>query len=212
MRPSRKHNIDPDHRLIGYARVSTEDQDIRAQLDALRKAGVREVNLYSDKKSGKTMKRPGLQHALLDCRPGDVLVVPALDRLARSIEDLIYLSKRLQAEGVELRSIREPFIDTTNPFGAIFFHMMAALAQFEASLIGKRTSDAMKAAKARGVQLGAPAKLSEKKLAQAIECLKKGRSAEYCAKRAGISGARLRQIVMERHGKPLWTPKPRRKT
>lgn len=210
---SRAKNIteDLDRRLIGYARVSTEDQDLRVQLDTLRRAGVMDVNLYWDKKSGSTMRRKGLDAALLDCRPGDVLVVPALDRLSRSVEDLIYLSKRLETEGVQLKSLREQ-IDTTTPIGVLFFHLMAVLAQFERSLIGMRTRDAMAAAKERGVKLGAPAKLSEKKLAQAIECLKKGRSAEYCAKRAGISGARLRQIVMERHGKPLWTPKPRRKT
>lgn len=211
MSRSKNTTEDLDRRLIGYARVSTEDQDLRVQLDTLRRAGVMEVNLYWDKKSGSAMRRKGLDAALLDCRPGDVLVVPALDRLSRSVEDLIYLSKRLETEGVQLKSLREQ-IDTTTPIGVLFFHLMAVLAQFERSLIGMRTRDAMAAAKERGVKLGAPAKLSEKKLAQAIECLKKGRSAEYCAKRAGISGARLRQIVMERHGKPLWTPKPRKKT
>ena len=209
MHRSQKVTIDPDNRLIGYARVSTEDQDLRAQMTALRKAGVMEVNLYSDKRSGKSMRRPGLEAALLDCRPGDILVVPALDRLSRSVEDLIYLSRRLADENVQLRSLREQ-IDTTTPFGVLFFHLMAALAQFEASLIGKRTSDAMAAARERGVKLGAPAKLSEAKLKRAIALLEKGMSAAAAGKKVGVSGSRIRQIIMERSGKPLWKTRPKR--
>lgn len=209
MARSKNTTEEPDYRLIGYARVSTEEQDLRAQQEALRRAGVMEVNLYWDKKSGSTMRRKGLEEALLDCRPGDVLVVPALDRLSRSVEDLIYLSKRLADEGVQLRSLRES-IDTTTPFGVLFFHLMAALAQFERSLIGMRTRDGMAAAKERGVKLGAPAKISPAKLKRAMDCLKKGGSAEECARRIGITGSRLRQIVIEREGKPLWKTKPRR--
>lgn len=210
MPKTRKSRQEPDTRLIGYARVSTEDQDLRAQMDALRKAGVMEANLYSDKRSGKNLKRPGLEAALLDCRPGDVLVIPALDRLARSVEDLIYLTNRLKAEEVALRSLRENMIDTTTPFGALFFHMMAALAQFERSLIGKRTRDAMAAAKERGVTLGAPATLTPKRLKRAVSLLRQGHSAEYAAKRVGVTGTRLRQKVLEVHGKPLWQTKPRK--
>lgn len=201
--------VDLDRRLIGYARVSTEDQDLSMQTEALTKAGVREVNLYSDKKSGKSLRRPGLEAALLDCRPGDVLVVWRLDRLSRSVEDLIGLAKRLEGEGVELRSLHEQ-IDTTAPMGAFFFHLMAALAQFERSLIGFRTRKGMENARERGVKLGAPAKLNEKKIARAISLLKSGTNSEEVGRRLGVSGARIRQIVLERHGKPLWQTKPRK--
>lgn len=199
----------PDSRLIGYARVSTDDQDLTMQIEALRKAGVREVNLYTDKKSGKSMKRKGLEHALLDCRPGDVLVVWKLDRLSRSLEDLIGLAKRLEREGVELRSLHEQ-IDTTTPMGAFFFHLMAALAQFERSLIGFRTRSGMAAAKERGVKMGAPATLTDKKLARAVALLRDGASAEEAGRRVGVTGQRIRQKVLEVYGKRLWKPKPRK--
>lgn len=200
---------DPDHRLIGYARVSTDDQDLSMQIEALRKAGVMDVNLYTDKKSGKSMKRQGLEHALLDCRPGDVLVVWKLDRLSRSLEDLITLSKRLEGEGVELRSLHEQ-IDTTTPMGAFFFHLMAALAQFERSLIGFRTRSGMAAAKERGVQMGAPPKIGAKEIAKAVRMMQRGASAEAAGRAVGVTGQRIRQIVLSEYGKPLWKPKPRK--
>lgn len=198
-----------DNRLIGYARVSTDDQDLSMQIEALRKAGVMEVNLYTDKKSGKSMKRQGLEHALLDCRPGDVLVVWKLDRLSRSLEDLITLAKRLDGEGVELRSLHEQ-IDTTTPMGAFFFHLMAALAQFERSLIGFRTRSGMAAAKERGVRMGAPSKLAKRDLARAVKMLERGVSAEAAGRAVGVTGSRIRQIVLQQYGKPLWKPKPRK--
>lgn len=210
MRSQRKTPEEPSRLLIGYARVSTEDQDLRAQEAALLKAGVLPNNLYTDKKSGSTMRRPGLEAALLDCRPGDVLIVPALDRLSRSVEDLIYLSNRLSAEGVQLRSLRES-IDTTTPFGTLFFHLMAALAQFERSLIGQRTRDGMAAAKARGVQLGRKPQLTGKKYERAVALLRKGIPAEQVARRIGMSGPRLRQRVLEVEGRPLWQTKPRKR-
>lgn len=210
MSKTSKTPINLDRRLIGYARVSTEEQDLRAQMDALRKAGVMEVNLYSDKRSGKSLRRKGLDEALMDCRPGDVLIVPALDRLSRSVEDLIYLSNRLKAEGVELRSLRES-IDTTSPFGVLFFHLMAALAQFERSLIGKRTRDGMAAAKERGQTLGRRPKLTGAKYARVVRLLKQGVPAEQVARRIGMSGPRLRQKVLEVEGKPLWQTKPRKR-
>lgn len=201
---------EPDTRAIGYARVSTEEQDLRAQVAALREAGVLDVNLYTDKASGRTMRRPGLEAALLDCRPGDVLIVPALDRLARSIEDLINLTKRLQAEGVQLRSLRENFIDTTTPVGELLFHILASLAQFEVSLTGKRTRDALARARERGATLGAKPKLTQEKMAKAAEMLKRGMPSNEVARKLGVSGPQLRARIEAAHGRKLWTPKPRK--
>jgi DNA invertase Pin-like site-specific DNA recombinase len=198
-------------RLIGYARVSTDDQDLAMQFDALRRIGVMDVNLYSDTKSGSTLKRPGLEAALLDCRPGDCLVVWKLDRLSRSVEDLIALSKRLQDERVQLRSLHEQ-IDTTSPMGAFFFHLMAALAQFERSLIGFRTKKGMEAAKERGVKLGAPPRVTEIKYKRAMRLLARGVSAEEAGRRVGITGSRLRQKVMQDYGKAMWKTRRKRKT
>lgn len=210
MGPRQKPPEEPARLLIGYARVSTEDQDLRAQEAALLKAGVLPNNLYTDKKSGSTLRRPGLEAALMDCRPGDVLIVPALDRLSRSVEDLIYLSNRLNVEGVQLRSLRES-IDTTTPFGTLFFHLMAALAQFERSLIGQRTKDGIAAAKARGVRFGRKPELAGKKYKRAVTLLRQGMPAEQVAKRIGMSGPRLRQKVLEVEGKALWKTKPRKR-
>ena len=199
----------PDRRSIGYARVSTDEQDLRAQLEQLRKHGVMEVNLYSDKRSGKSTKRPGLEAALLDCRPGDVLVVPSLDRLSRSVEDLIGLSKRLTEEGVELRSLREQ-IDTTSPMGVFFFHLMAALAQFERSLIGKRTREGLAATVARGTKLGRRPKLTDAKLKQAAKMLRAGANSAEVARKMDVSGPQLRARIEAEYGRKLWKPKPRR--
>lgn len=200
----------PDRRSIGYARVSTDEQDLRAQLDQLRKHGVLDVNLYSDKKSGKSTKRPGLEAALMDCRPGDVLVVPSLDRLSRSVEDLIGLSKRLTEEGVELRSLREQ-IDTTSPMGVFFFHLMAALAQFERSLIGKRTREGLAATVARGTKLGRKPKLTDAKLKQAAKMLRAGLNSAEVARKMDMSGPQLRARIEAAYGKKLWKPKPRKR-
>lgn len=183
---------------------------MRAQLEQLRKHGVLDVNLYSDKKSGKSTKRPGLEAALMDCRPGDVLVVPSLDRLSRSVEDLIGLSKRLNDEGVELRSLREQ-IDTTSPMGVFFFHLLAALAQFERSLIGKRTREGLAATVARGTKLGRKPKLTDAKLKQAAKMLQAGANSAEVARRLGVSGPQLRARVEAAYGRKLWKPKPRRK-
>lgn len=210
MRPGQKFDEAEGNRLIGYARVSTDEQDLAMQVEALKRHGVWDVNLYTDKKSGSTLKRAGLEAALMDCRPGDVLVVWKLDRLSRSVEDLIGLSRRLVEEGVELRSLHEQ-IDTTTPMGAFFFHLMAALAQFERSLIGFRTKKGMEAAKERGVKLGAPAKVTEVKYKRALRLLAHGLSAQEAARRVGITGSRLRQKVLADYGKPMWKTRKRRK-
>jgi DNA invertase Pin-like site-specific DNA recombinase len=197
--------------MIGYARVSTEDQDLRVQLDQLRKHGVREVNLYSEKRSGKSTKRPQLEAALMDCRRGDVLVVASLDRLSRSVEDLIGLSRRLADEGVELRSLREQ-IDTTTPMGVFFFHLMAALAQFERSLIGKRTREGLAATVARGAKLGRKPKLTDAKLKQAAKMLRSGYNSAEVARKMNMSGPQLRARIEAEYGRKLWKPKPRKTT
>lgn len=209
MRSSRKRIAEPDNRLIGYARVSTDDQDLRVQLDQLRKHGVREENLYSDKKSGKSTQRRGLEDALMDCRRGDVLVVPSLDRLSRSVEDLIGLSKRLSSEGVQLRSLREQ-IDTTTPMGTFFFHLMAALSEFERSLIGKRTREGLAATVARGTKLGAKPKLTKARLEQAAEMLRAGANSAEVARKLKVSGPQLRARIEAEYGRKLWTPRPRK--
>lgn len=201
--------LGPGNRLIGYARVSTDEQDLRMQTDALLKAGVLPENLYTDKRSGATQKRQGLEHALLDCRPGDVLVVWKLDRLSRSLKDLIALSERLSAERIELRSLHEQ-IDTTNPMSKFFFHLMSSLAEFERSLISWRTSQGMRAARRRGAQFGPRPKLGSAQVRACIRMLQQKKSVKEVAEHFGVSGELVRRKVLAAHGRPIWQPKKRK--
>lgn len=154
---------DPAPHLIGYARVSTDDQKLDLQLAALATAGVRPDDIWTDKASGMRSDRPGLAGALKACRPGDVLVVWRLDRLARSTSELLSIGDRLQAADVGLRSLTE-HIDTSTAAGKLVFTVIAAMAEFERNLISERTRAGMAAARAKGRRGGRPAKLTDKQL------------------------------------------------
>lgn len=133
--------------LIGYARVSTGDQNLDLQKNALIRAECELV--FEDMASGKNARRPGLKRALRRLRPGDVLVVWKLDRLGRSVRDLITLVSELQARGVNFRSLTDS-IDTSTPAGRFFFHVMSALAEMERELIVERTRAGLAAAREQG--------------------------------------------------------------
>jgi DNA invertase Pin-like site-specific DNA recombinase len=136
--------------LIGYARVSTVEQDNELQLRALKKAGVRKV--FSEKRSAVKVRAQLLQ-MLEQLRPGDVVVVYKLDRLARSLRDLLGIVDRIAAAGASFRSLTES-IDTSTPSGELVFHILGSLGQFERSLIRERSIAGMEVAKANGVRLG----------------------------------------------------------
>ena len=155
--------------LIGYARVSTEDQSLDLQRDALDKAGCERV--FDDKTSGARDDRPGLAAALSHVRTGDCLVVWKLDRLGRTMKSLIGFVEGLRDRDVDFRSLTEG-IDTTTPAGRFFFHVLAALAQMERDLLRERTQAGLEAARARGRKGGRKAKLSPKQVAQAKRLLK----------------------------------------
>ncbi|HGR5121881.1 TPA: recombinase family protein [Klebsiella pneumoniae] len=133
--------------LIGYARVSTGDQNLDLQKTALFRAECEQI--FEDTASGKNARRPGLKRALRRLRPGDVLVVWKLDRLGRSVRDLITLVSELQARGVNFRSLTDS-IDTSTPAGRFFFHVMSALAEMERELIVERTRAGLAAAREQG--------------------------------------------------------------
>lgn len=135
--------------LVGYARVSTDDQDLGLQLTALRNAGVPESQTFQEHISGVAAKRPQFEKALKHLRKGDVFVVWKLDRLGRSIEELIRIMNSFEARGIKLRSLTEG-LDTTSALGKFFFHVMGALAQFERDLISERTKAGIEEAKRRG--------------------------------------------------------------
>lgn len=151
--------------LIGYARVSTDDQHLELQRDALAQAGCEQI--YEDRQSGAKASRPGLQRALEFARKGDSIVVWRLDRLSRSLKDLIELVNSLDEMGVGLKSLHES-IDTTSSSGKLIFHIFGALAEFERNLIRERTQAGLKAARARGRLGGRPKALSPEKQALAV--------------------------------------------
>lgn len=151
--------------LVGYARVSTTDQDTALQLDALKKAGVRLV--FNEAGSG-VGPRPELQRALNRLCAGDVLVVWKLDRVARGLGDLLSILARLKAAGASIRSLTEP-IDTSSPIGEFTFQILGAVAQLERSMIRERVMAGQAAARARGKKWGPPRTLSEDQEAELVQ-------------------------------------------
>jgi DNA invertase Pin-like site-specific DNA recombinase len=137
-------------RMVGYARVSTNGQELQLQLDALRKAGCAKQSIFTDKVSGSKSARPGLDECLAYLKPGDTLVVWRLDRLGRSVRHLIDVVEDLRQRGVGFKSICDGAIDTTTASGKLIFHIFTALAEFERSLIQERTNAGLAAARARG--------------------------------------------------------------
>ena len=136
--------------LIGYARVSTDDQDLGLQLEALRHAGCQDAWIFRDTTSGVRMARPGLDACLQALRPGDTLVVWRLDRLGRSMTHLVTVIEELRERQVGFRALCDGALDTTTASGELIFHLFAALAQFERRLIQERTRAGLTAARARG--------------------------------------------------------------
>ena len=143
-------------RFLGYARVSTDDQDLSLQIDALEKHGIAKSLIFMDKLSGARCDRPGLAKCLDALQSGDVLVVWRLDRLGRSMRHLITLVEDLRGRGVGFRSLNEGAIDTTSASGELIFNIFSALAQFERRLIQERTKAGLAAARVRGRQGGRP--------------------------------------------------------
>lgn len=174
---------------IGYARVSTQDQNPDLQTDALSAAGCEKI--FTEKASGARADRPELQSAIHYMRQGDTLVVWRLDRLARSIKQLITTVESLEERGIGFRSLTEN-IDTTTSGGKLIFHIFAALAEFERSIIKERTKAGLDAAVARGRKGGRPPALSEADRAAALALFGNPTiPIKEIAKRLGVSEATL---------------------
>ena len=139
--------------ILGYARVSTKDQNLDGQRDALAAAGVERT--FADTITGTARSRPELDRMLKELRNGDVVVVTKYDRLARSLKDLLEIVDQIQAEGAGFRSLGED-IDTTSPAGRLVFHVFASIAQFERERIVERTKEGLEAARKRGRVGGRP--------------------------------------------------------
>ncbi|WP_367068079.1 recombinase family protein [Oryzisolibacter sp. LB2S] len=189
---------------IGYARVSTDDQNLDLQFDALHKAGIGDDCLYSDTASGKDAERKELAACLKALREGDTLVVWRLDRLGRSLPDLVRIVGELEQKGVSFESLTEK-IETSSAAGKLVFHVFAALAEFERNLIRERTRAGLAAARARGRAGGRKPKLTEAQIKEINEMvdaqkLPIGRIAELY----GVSRTTIYKVA------PIGRPEPKR--
>lgn len=173
---------------IGYARVSTDDQNLDLQDRALRDAGIHRV--FTDRLSGTAPSRPGLDEALAALCEGDTLVVWRLDRLGRSLPHLISVVAELGQRGIGFQSLNDG-LDTTSAQGRFVFHMMGALAEFERALISERTQAGVQAAKARGVRLGRRPALTRAQLHHAQSLMALGESAASVAHSIGVGRSTL---------------------
>ena len=175
---------------IGYARVSTEEQNLNLQMDALEGAGCERI--FTDKGvSGAIRLRQGLEEALAALKSGDVLVVWKLDRLGRSLQHLVQVIEKLGVSGVGFHSLTEN-IDTTSPGGMLLFHIIGSLSQFERSLISERTRAGLDAAQRRGKRLGRPCLLTQEQLKHAKKMVLSGeQSVSGMAQILGINRATL---------------------
>jgi DNA invertase Pin-like site-specific DNA recombinase len=171
---------------VGYARVSTRDQNLALQLDALQAAGCELRDIYTDKASGKLADRPGLVQCLRRLRAGDVLTVWKLDRLGRSVQHLVSTVSGLDARGVQFRSLTEG-LDTSTNGGRLIFHIFAALAEFERGLIEERTQAGLEAARAKGRRGGRPHSLTREQRAHVRELRAQGRNVAAIARMMGTS-------------------------
>jgi DNA invertase Pin-like site-specific DNA recombinase len=181
--------------LIGYARVSTSGQNLDRQTRALTEAGC--IRVFADKLSGKTADRPELAACLDYLRAGDTLVVPSLDRLSRSLQDLITIVAGLRRRGTGFRSLHEA-LDTTTPGGRLVFHVFAALAEFIRELIAEGTREGLDAARARGQRLGRPPAMTGGQIRQARDLLTlPGNSISSIARLLGVSRSTIYKHLAE---------------
>ncbi len=166
-------------RLVGYARVSTDEQTTALQLDALRAAGC--AAIHEDSASGASRSRPGLERAIADLVAGDTLVVWRLDRLGRSLRDLLEIAESLRERGVALRSLTD-HIDTGTAAGRMLYAVLGAVAQFERDVLRERTVAGLAAAKRRGERLGRRPALTAAQIREAQNMLRRGESPNHVAR------------------------------
>ena len=170
--------------LIGYARVSTDEQSLDLQLDALKKAGCKRI--FTDKVSTTKAHHPGLTDAVSHLRNSDVLVIWKLDRLGRTVKGLVDFVADLQKRDVQFRSLTDS-IDTTTPSGRFFFHVMASLAQMERELLAERTRAGLVAARRRGRVGGRKRRMTPGKVESARKLLRSGMAPREVAQNLGVS-------------------------
>jgi len=177
---------------IGYARVSTEEQNLEIQLQALQTAGCDRI--FQEKLSGKNRNRPELKRLFDQLRQEDILVVWKLDRLARSTRDLLDIVEEIKQAGAGFQSLSEPWADTTSYAGKMVLTIFAGIAEFERDLIRDRTSTGRFAAQKRGVRFGRPLKLNREQKELATQLLEEGKSAKQIAKTFNVHPATIYRL------------------
>lgn len=184
-------------RTFGYARVSTPDQELRLQVDALIAAGVRREDIFVDQGSGATAQRPGLDAMLAELRAGDVVVTWRLDRLGRSVLNLAELMERLRSRDVNVRSLTDG-IDTGTSMGRLLYGLMSSLAEFERETIRERVTAGMAAAKRAGIHVGRRPSLTGEQTEEARRMLAEGKMAKQVARLLKTSESSLYR-ALRRH-------------
>jgi DNA invertase Pin-like site-specific DNA recombinase len=187
-----------DKTRIGYARASTDDQNLTQQRAALNAAGCKRI--FAERVTGTHSRRPELVRMLDHLRAGDVVTVVRLDRLARNTRDLLDIAERLKAQGAGLRSLAEPWADTTSPAGRLVLTVFAGIAEFERSLIVERTRTGRAAARARGVRFGRRPVLSPDQVEHARALLADGRTTAETARLMGVHRATLYRALVKEEG------------
>ena len=177
--------------VFGYARVSTEDQNLEGQLASLTAAGA--VQVFSEKESGAKTDRAALATVLDLLAPGDTLLVTRLDRLGRSTLDVLTTLKRIGEKGAAFRSLKDAWADTTTPHGRLMLTMLGGLAEFERSLILERTAEGRARAMAKGVRFGRKVKLTDLEVQEA-KALKGQLNQQAIAARFGVSQATISRL------------------
>ena len=178
--------------IMGYARVSTRDQDLTAQLDALKAAGAETV--FREKVSGVRADRPQLAKLMAKLTPGDIVVVTKLDRLGRSTRELLDLIERIGTAGAAFRSLGDPLWDTSSSQGRLLSTLLAAIADFERDLIRERTGEGRQRAMAAGIKFGRPRKLSDYQRQEAIKRRADGETLAAISKSYGVSIAMISRL------------------
>lgn len=179
-----------DMSITGYARVSTEDQDLSSQIQALQAAGC--APIYQEHATGVSMERPEWKACNRGLGRGDTLVVVSIDRLGRSLSDLVGTLENLESRGIQFRSLREG-IDTSTPLGRMFFQIAASFAEYERVLISERTKAGLRVARERGSQIGRPPALTAEQKAIARRLRASGQSVSSIARVLGVSRATVRR-------------------
>lgn len=183
--------------IFGYARVSTLDQNLDRQLDQLTKEGCERI--YQEKATGTNKNRPELQRMFDALREGDTIIVCELTRLSRSVKDLFELVERIQNAGADMKSLKEPWLDTTSPHGRLLFSIFAGVSQFERDLIQLRTLEGLKAARARGRKGGRP-RVDKKSIEMALTLYDmRACSVSDIIKTTGICRATLYSYIRKRN-------------